>query len=171
MKKTVEDVMRVAELALGALNYAQRRRVLEDSISLYTEQGREDVVGALRERLEQEPPAEPASLAAARITRDAPETLAEFTGFVSLDDSPGCSSAGCRGCTLGMEVGILTARLDAKPQEWNGTYHAENAAILERVAKAKGYEAAFERSADAAWIFGTFTPLPPRPALRIVTDS
>lgn len=168
MKRTFEEVMRTVERALDGLDAAQRRKVLEDSVALYSGQGREDLAQALRERLERESPSEPASITTARITRDAPQTLAEFTSFISMEGSPGCTNADCRAYILGMEVGILTARLDAKPQEWNGTYHAENASMLERVAVAKGYSVTFEKSADAAWVFGTFTPKPPVPRLALV---
>lgn len=167
--KTADEVTRAVEQALSGLTVALRLKVLEDSIALYMRDGRDDVVQALRARLAQEEAKEPVvSLSVARITRDAPETLAEFAGFVSLEDSPGCTNADCRAYILGMETGILTARLDANPQEWNGTYHAENAAILERVANAKGYTVVFKPSGDMAWVFGTFTPLPPKPRLTVV---
>jgi hypothetical protein len=70
---------------------------------------------------------------------------------------------------LGYEAGILDARLGAKPATWRGTYHAANAEMLRRVARAHRYDATIMDSGDPNWIFADFAPSPP--AIRLVRDD
>lgn len=87
------------------------------------------------------------------------------TGFhlvVSFDGRPNpCATCGDQQFVLGVEVGTLLARLEAKPASWRGTYHADNLVVIERVAQARGYAAKVEASSDPAWLFIDFTPAGP----------
>jgi len=56
----------------------------------------------------------------------------------------------------GFEAGLLFARLDARPVEWRGTYHARNCEQLTRVADSLGYAVEWETTSDETWVFGTF---------------
>lgn len=57
----------------------------------------------------------------------------------------------------GYEMGLLFARLDARPEHWAGTYHARNQTLIERTAAACGYGVTIEPSGDATWMFAEFT--------------
>lgn len=87
----------------------------------------------------------------------------EFRGFVSFEGRdetcPTCVDAQF---VLGFEVGLLHARLEAKPPEFRGTYHAENRTVLERVASALGYTADVTPSGVEGWVFATYTRKPTR---------
>jgi hypothetical protein len=148
------EVEQVRQLAAHAAN-----RLMMTVDSYAHEQGKEEARPA------------PANLAAARIAKEAPETLAEFAPSVSYEGSPGCEHEDCRAFILGVEVGRLGARLDAKPLEWRGTYHAANREILTRVAAASGYSANFEESGDKAWLFATFRPMPAAPRLALAKSD
>ncbi|MFA6046549.1 MAG: hypothetical protein WC718_16310 [Phycisphaerales bacterium] len=91
---------------------------------------------------------EPVSLSSERAKRDG--TAAEFRQFIAFPDDRD-------GFVEGYEMGCLFARLDAKPEQWSGTYHAGNAEMIRRTAAACGYEVEIESSGDAAWVFVTFT--------------
>ena len=171
--ETMGLVLDALETVLMGLSLEQRRQALMDSVGLYEARGFVALARAIRERLEKEPqipasPEAPLDLASARVTRDAPETLANFAHSVSFEESPGCGHPDCRAFILGVEAGRLSARLDAKPPEWSGTYHAENVSMLERVASAKGYSITVERSADPAWVFATYAPAAAPPRLALV---
>lgn len=153
------------------MTWEQRHRALTDSASLYEERGLAAVALAIRQRVATETDRVGrvvGSMETARVTRDAPETVAEFVRSVSFEDSGGCGDPGCRAFILGAEVGLLLGRLDNAPSEWNGTYHAENEEVLRRVADARGYDVALEHSADPAWVFCTFTPARKEPQLTVV---
>ena len=57
---------------------------------------------------------------------------------------------------LGVETGLLMARLEARPGTWRGTYHTANRVMVERVANAMGYDVAIEPSESAEWSFADF---------------
>jgi hypothetical protein len=112
---------------------------------------------------------EPISLSARRIARDHPDDVTEFRPVLSFEDRRAeCPAAGCRDFVFGYEAGQLAARLDAKPERWEGTYHAQNLDMLIRVAESKGYEAAPRRSGDPTWLFVVFTPKPPEARLKLI---
>lgn len=93
----------------------------------------------------------------------------EFGPLVSFESRPTeCATCGNREFVLGFEVGLLHARLEAKPPEFSGTYHAPNRTMLEREAKAMGYSAAFEATGFGEWLFATFTKEVPRRHLSVV---
>lgn len=87
------------------------------------------------------------------------------TGFhltLSFEGRPNnCPTCGEGQFVLGVEVGILLARLEAKPASWRGTYHAANQVMIERVAQARGYAAKVEPSGSPEWLFIDFTPVGP----------
>lgn len=89
------------------------------------------------------------------------------TGFhltLSFEGRPNnCPTCGEGQFVLGVEVGILLARLEAKPTSWRGTYHTANQVMIERVAQARGYVAKVEPSPDSSWLFIDFTPASPGP--------
>ena len=79
---------------------------------------------------------------------------------VSFDGRPdACATCGDQQFVLGVEVGTLLARLETRPANWRGTYHAANRMMIERVAQARGYEAKVEASSDPAWLFIDFAPV------------
>lgn len=111
---------------------------------------------------------EPVSLAAERVARKTPDTLVAFMPLVSFEGRGGCSAEACPDFVLGWEAGQLSARLDARPEEWSGTYHAANSIMLERIAAARRYSVETAPSGDPLWVFATFRPLP---RLSLVTDG
>jgi hypothetical protein len=87
---------------------------------------------------------------------------AGFHLVVSFDGRPdACPACGDAQFVLGVEVGTLLARLEAQPASWRGTYHAANLVVIERVARARGYEARVEASPDPSWLFIDFAPAGP----------
>ena len=74
--------------------------------------------------------------------------------FISFEERPdGCS---CSDFVLGFETDVLNARLEAKPDTWGGTYHARNIIMIERVAKAHGYECVVTPTETETWVFVDF---------------
>mgnify|MGYP001590222332 CR=1 FL=1 len=69
------------------------------------------------------------------------------------------------GFCLGYEAGLLFGRLDAGPDTWSGTYHADNVDMLRKTAATCGYDVKIEPSDDAMWVFADFTHkvMGPRP--------
>lgn len=101
-------------------------------------------------------------LAAERERRSAEAGFHLVLSFEGRPDN--CPTCGDGQFVLGVEIGTLLARLEAKPASWRGTYHAANQVMIERVAQARGYAAKVETSSDPAWLFIDFTPAPPSPA-------
>jgi hypothetical protein len=111
---------------------------------------------------------EPISLTARRMAkeqREAPTTHALLISFEARGAE--CVTDGCRDFVLGYEAGRLDARLTARPESWDGTYHTVNLDMLLRVAEAHGYVCSVERSADPAWVHLAFVPAP-RPRLALL---
>ena len=76
-----------------------------------------------------------------------------FATFVAFDsDSPEF--------VRGWECGQLLARLSLHSEQWSGTYHASNRAMLRRIAKASGYEIDITASEDPGWVFAAFEVSP-----------
>lgn len=71
---------------------------------------------------------------------------------------------------LGVEVGILLIRPEARPPTWRGTYHAENRTMLERVARSAGYSVEILDSGAEGWVFADFVRQDP-PKGRPVVSS
>lgn len=94
---------------------------------------------------------------------------AEFRPTVSFDGRAAeCSTCGAKEFVLGFEAGLLSARLEASPSEFRGTYHSSNADMLERIAGALGYFSDFSASGDPLWTFATFTKSAPKKRLSVV---
>lgn len=111
---------------------------------------------------ESPPSGQVASIAAARAARDDPDSLVEFKPTISFEARAAeCQAEGCNDFVLGFEAGLLYARLEGKPKEWNGTYHSSNVDMLVRVANAAQYVANVEPSGDPTWAFINFVPAPP----------
>jgi hypothetical protein len=87
------------------------------------------------------------SLATKRAEADG--TAAQFRPLIEFPDTEGFA--------LGYEAGLLFGRLDAHPDTWTGTYHADNVEMLRRTADTCGYAVKIEPSGDALWVFAEFT--------------
>lgn len=93
----------------------------------------------------------------------------EYQPIVSFEDrEDACPACEDKEYVIGFEAGLLYARLEAKPLEFGGAYHSANRVVLERIADARGYDAAFVPSGTEGWLFGTFTRRPPVRRLRVV---
>lgn len=81
---------------------------------------------------------------------EADGTAAQFRPLIEFPDDSA-------GFVLGYEAGLLFGRLDTKPETWAGTYHADNAEMLQQTAKTCGYTVKIEPSGDPTWVFAEFT--------------
>ena len=95
----------------------------------------------------------------------------EYRGFISFEGrDETCPTCEDVEFVRGFEVGLLYARLEAKPPEFRGTYHTENRTVIERVAAAHGYTVEFTPSGGEGWLFATYTRKPSR-HLSVVPTS
>lgn len=104
------------------------------------------------------------------IWKPDPAQQATFAPLVSYEGRPGaCPTCDGREFVRGAETGLLGARLEAKPPKWSGTYSTDNLVVLTREATAAGYVVEWTASSDPTWTFGTFTPKPEAPRLRLIS--
>lgn len=96
----------------------------------------------------------------------------EYRGFVSFEErDETCPTCEDRQFVLGFEVGLLHARLEAKPPTFTGTYHTANRTVLERVATALGYASDFTPSGIEGWLFATYIRKPSRHLAVVPKDE